>query len=71
MTSWRDDQRFMCPDCGKPIFLTELEQDRRPMAGREVVAICIDCQQVFPREAWRQRKVTGGTGREGGSPAPG
>lgn len=71
MRSWRDDQRFMCPDCGRLIFLTEMEQDGQPAAGPEVVAICIEGQHVFRLEAWRQRKVAGPTGKEGGSPAPG
>jgi hypothetical protein len=71
MPSWRDDQRFMCPDCGRPIFLTELEQPGQPSAGCELIAICIDCQHVFRGDEWRKRKVVRETGREGGSPAPG
>lgn len=57
MTSWRDDQRFQCPGCGRLIYLTPTEAGEHPRAKCSVVAICIDCQHIFTSDEWRRVHV--------------
>ena len=58
MASWRDDPRFRCPGCGRPIYLTAAEPDEVVKATCTIVAICIDCQHIFTSEEWRKLHVT-------------
>lgn len=57
MTSWRDDQRFQCPDCGRLIYLTMTDPDERWDEPCTLLAICIDCRHTFTAVDWRARHI--------------
>lgn len=58
MRSWRDDQRFKCPGCGRVIYLTVVDPDDHPKGTCRLVAICIECRHIFTSDEWRKLHVT-------------
>jgi hypothetical protein len=52
MTSWRNDKRFRCPDCGKPIRIAVASANRLA-DSLDVIAYCSRCNRFFDEKEWR------------------
>ena len=52
MKSWREDRRFHCPDCDKPIRIV-IPSANRITASVDVVAVCVSCHRFFEEKEWR------------------
>jgi RNase P subunit RPR2 len=54
MKSWRNDRRFHCPHCGKPIRIA-IPSANRLTDSVDVVAVCLSCNRFFEEKEWRYR----------------
>jgi DNA-directed RNA polymerase subunit RPC12/RpoP len=58
MKSWRDDDRFQCPDCGTVIALREMLPGERERwsSNSNLLAVCLCCHKEFSEEQWHLKK---------------
>jgi RNase P subunit RPR2 len=56
MTSWRDDRRFHCPHCDKPIRIV-IPSANRVTTSVEAVAVCLSCDRFFEETEWRYQAL--------------